>query len=92
MKITITDTSAALPALMSTEFDTLNEAKSEEIARISVQNTSDSDIYIENGKDATVEWSYKLSSDREVEFNIANLAKLYFIVASWTADVRIITT
>lgn len=92
MKITIGTTSRALPELMWTDFQILDEAKSEEVARVSVQNTSSVAIYIENWKEATSDGSYMLSPDREVEFNIANLAKLNFIVATWTADVRIITT
>ena len=92
MKITITWTSQKLPDLLWVDFPILDEAKSDEIARVSIQNTSAVSVFIENGKAATVDWAYRLWPDREVEMNIANLAKLYFITSWADADIRIITT
>ena len=92
MKITVTDASQRLPSLLWPDFDILDRAKSWTVARVSVQNTSANNIYIENGKEATVAGSYKLAPDREVEMYIANLGKLYFIGDAASSDVRIITT
>ncbi len=92
MKITITWTSQRLPEIMWGDFDILNEVKSSEIARMSIQNTSAWNIYIENGKDATTTWSYKLSSWQEIEFYIWDLTRISLITDGWSLDVRIITT
>jgi len=92
MKITVTGTSTTLPDLLGTSFGTLRNVKSAKIARVSIQNTSAADIYIENWEDATVDWSYKLWQDREVEMNINDLSRLYFITAWASLDARIIAT
>lgn len=92
MKITVTWTSTNLPDLLGSDFAVLENAKSSKVARVSVQNTSTKNIYIENWKEATVDWGYKLAPEREVEMYIANLGKLYFIADNWDTAVRVITT
>ena len=92
MKLTITWTSASLPDLLGVNFAILDESKSEEVAKISVQNTSALPIYLENWIHATTDGSYLIKSQEEVEMNVSNLAKLHFIT-DWTSlDVRIVTT
>ena len=92
MKVTVTRESKNLPTLLSSNFQILEDAKSWEVARLSIQNTSDYDIYIENWTDATVEGSYKLSPWLEWEMEIANLGKLYLITDAESADIRVSTT
>jgi hypothetical protein len=91
MKITVTWISKRLPELLWVNFIKLESAKADIISNVTIQNTSNEDIYLENWIDATMDGSYVLPSNREVTFDIANLANLSFITAWIDADIRIIT-
>jgi len=95
MKITIPTTSASLRDIMGTDIDLLAADKWIEEYRLSVQNLTAIDIYMENwtGETATVAAWYKLFANSEVEIKTTDLTKLYFI-ADWAAatDVRVTTS
>ena len=92
MKINITTTSQALPVIMGDAFwDLVNDRGAWEF-RLTIQNLSLIDIYLENWEAATVDAWYKIFAGGSVEIPTDNLNKLN-LIADWSAtDVRIITT
>jgi len=91
MKITVWTASQSLVELSGPNFETLDKAKAGLDAKVTIQNTSSNPVYIDNGIASTTDWSYMLWADRQVEFTINNLARLFFI-AGVNSDIRIITS
>lgn len=89
MKVNVKTTSDVLPKLCD-DFELLLESKSGSVAKVSIQNTSEFNVYLENGKEATIDWSYMIGAKKEVEFQIENLSRVN-LIADWNTSVRVIT-
>lgn len=92
MKITVWAVAKDLVDMAGSKFESLDAAKAGPVANVTIQNTSSVAVYIENWNEATVDGSYVLSPDNQVEFVINNLARLSFITAWTNAAIRIITS
>ena len=94
MKVSIPTTSTKLhDVLWGKRYDDFVADKEILYYRFTIQNLGDTDIYIENGEDATIEESYKLFIWNELEIKTNNIHKLSFISENEINDnVRIITT
>lgn len=95
MLATITTTSKNLKEILGENYVNLIEDKAanKDEYVLTMQVIDWSDVYIENGEDATVEGGYKVSSGNEVEIKYWNINRLQFIADGEDNDnIRFIIT
>lgn len=90
MRITIPVINVLLSSLIDVE--TLKILKDEPSFTLTIQNLWDSDIFLENNVEASIETWYKLLAWNEVEINYINIERFNVIAQTENTNIRYIIT
>lgn len=90
MRITIPAINVLLSNLI--DIETLKILKDEPSFTLTIQNLWDSDIFLENNVEASVETWYKLLAWNEVEINYINIERFNVIAQTENTNIRYIIT
>lgn len=92
MRITIGTSSQSLVEILGGKYASISEDKENQFYKLTLQNLWNTNVYIENGDEATVDTGYMLKKWNEVEITTKYINKLYLVSELAENDnIRIIT-
>lgn len=92
MRITIGTSSQSLVEILGSKYASISEDKENQFYKLTLQNLWNTNVYIENGDEATVDTGYMLKKWNEVEITTKYINKLYLVSELAENDnIRIIT-